>query len=82
MLVGSEAASLELWRQSIARMEPVWRPRPGCMPVYQLRDFGKTRELRPGETEKLDRSFSWPTHRAVLPEVPVNEIEVVNPREI
>lgn len=94
-------------------------------PEAELRDFGKTRELKPGETEKLEfsiapytlasyneetaawetasgeytvkvgasvedvrlsgtvklnRSFSWPTGRVVLPEVPVNEIEVVNPR--
>ena len=94
-------------------------------PEAELRDFGKTRELRPGETEKLEftiapytlasydedtaawetasgeytvkvgasvedvrlsgtvklgQGFSWPTHRVVLPEAPIREIEVVNPR--
>ena len=37
-------------------------------------------DVRLTNTVSLSKGASWPTHRALLPEFPINEIEVVNPR--
>ncbi len=54
-----------------------WETAPG---EYTVKAAASVEDVRLTKTVSLSKGASWPTHRALLPESPINEIEVVNPR--